>query len=358
MVFKKLINMVKSVTHKGVSIIPKNIETINLLSKFSSTKIPTVKIKINDSIILDRNDKLTYTCPNCQNEIEILVGKFLKKESENCRVCKEKDIDKRNKQSEYIKKSFKEFNRVVGKNRDIIKFGDLTTEQLIELSDKLFSEESLEFKSDYIKKTISENEFNSIRQFIIKIGGIDIVDNDDIKYFRFIKNTNQTKYSCKVLVNDRLHLLDKCEFICQMCNDKFTGRNILNKYNNGILCRDCSFSNKTFKFKYTLNINGDKVVYQSSPELKLIKHYNSMGILIKNGPRIEYNFNGKERIYKVDFEVRSNKMLIEVKDMHIWHRKEVESGKWEAKELAARKWCDENEYLFYLIHNVDVIIYQ
>jgi hypothetical protein len=34
MVFKKLINMVKSVTHKDVSIIPKNIETINLLSKF------------------------------------------------------------------------------------------------------------------------------------------------------------------------------------------------------------------------------------------------------------------------------------------------------------------------------------
>jgi hypothetical protein len=264
-------------------------------------------------------------------------------------------MDKRNKQSEYIKRSFREFNRVVGKDKGL-RFTDLTIEQLIVLSNKSFSEESSEFKSEYLNKTISESEFNSIRQFISKIDNVYISDNDDVKYFRFVKNTNQTKYSSKVLVDGKLHLLDNCEFICQVCNDKFTGRNIINKYNNGILCRDCSLSNKTFKFKYVLNIKGDKVVYQSNPELRLIQHYNSIGTLIKNGPRVKYNFNGKERIYKVDFEIQNQKMLIEVKDMHIWHKREIESGKWKAKEEAVTKWADENEYRFYLIHNVDMII--
>lgn len=295
MILEKIIKSVKSVTHKGFVMIPNEIRVVNLISKFSSTKKPSKKIEINGDVILDRTDKLTYICPNCRREIEILVGKFILKNSENCRSCKEKDLTKRTKQSEYIKKSFKEFNKVVGKQNSDLKFSKLTTNQLIDLSDSSFSNETSEFRDDYLKKTISTEEFNSIRQFISNIDGIEIDDRDKIQYYRHIKNTNQTKYSVKVLINGVFHLLDKCEFICQVCNEKFVGRNILNKYKNGILCKDCSFSNRTFKFKYTLNINGDRVVYQSNPELKLINHYNFSGNLIKNGPRIKYRFDGKDK---------------------------------------------------------------
>lgn len=64
----------------------------------------------------------------------------------------------------------------------------------------------------------------------------------------------------------------------------------------------------------------------------------------------------KIKIYKVDFEIPNQKMIIEVKGIHIWHKKELNSGKWAAKEDAARKWSQENGYLFYLIYDVDSII--
>jgi len=358
MILEKIVKTIKSVIHKGTKIFPEKIELVTILSKFSSTKKPTVKIKINDNIILDRNDKLTYECIGCHNQIEILVGKFITKESENCRTCKEKDIHKREKQSDYVKKSFQDYGKVVRTNKNILKFNELTKIQLIKLSEELFSQESLEFKSDYLDKTISEEEFNSIKLFIVKIDDENISDSTKIKYFRFIKNTNQTKYSSKVLINDKFHLLDKCEFICQLCNEKFTGRNIIDKYKNGILCKQCSFSNKTFSFKYFFNVHGEKVIYQSNPELKLLKYFNELGIIIKNGPRLRYTFDGKERIYKVDFEIPNLKKLIEVKDMHIWHKRELESGKWQAKESSAIKWSQENDYKFYLIHDVDKIINQ
>ena len=49
-------------------------------------------------------------------------------------------------------------------------------------------------------------------------------------------------------------------------------------------------------------------------------------------------------------------MLIEIKDNHIWHKRQVESGKWDAKESSAKKWCKDNNYEYYLIFKtIDII---
>jgi hypothetical protein len=51
-------------------------------------------------------------------------------------------------------------------------------------------------------------------------------------------------------------------------------------------------------------------------------------------------FNEKSRKYRVDFQI--NDCLIEIKDFHIWHRNQVESGLWQAKVDAVEKYISEN----------------
>ena len=350
-----LLNSITIVNHNGKDYYPKKAEVVSIHNKFSSSKLPTNKIKIDDEVILDRYDRLSYVCPNCQREVSILVDKFIKKETIYCRSCKELVDEKRNKQSEYITTSFNKFNRVVKKDKNINKI-KLSTQEQIKLSSDLFEKETDEFKKYYFSKTLSEEEFFSIKNCLYKIDNVKIDDNIKIDYIPAIKVSNQVKYSPKVLIDNDLHLLSDCEFICQSCDSKFRGRNIFSKYKKGVFCRDCNFSNKTFKFKYKLNINNEKVVYQSNPELKLIDHYNSNRILIQNGPKIPYNFENKERIYKVDFMIPSRKILVEVKDEHIWHKNEIKSGKWKSKENCANKWCSINDFKYYLIFNVDIFI--
>lgn len=349
-----LIKSIISVNHNGKDYYPKKVEVVSIKNKFSSSKLPSDKIKINDDIILDRYDRLTYICPSCQREVSILVDKFLKKESINCRVCKEQIDTKREKQSDYIKTSFRLFNKVQKKEKNIKK-NDSSVKQLIDVSLQLFEDEDDEFKKSYLSGILTKNEFEQIKPFINKIGSINIKD-QNIEYIPIIKVSNQVRYSPKVLIDGSLYLLSDCEFVCQSCDLEFRGRNILNKFKNGVFCRDCNFSNKVFKFKYIRNINGDRVIYQSNPELKLINYCNSNGIVIKNGPRIPYNFGGKNRIYKVDFMIESLKILVEVKDEHIWHKNEIISGKWKSKEQSANKWCDNNGFRYYLVFNVDIFI--
>lgn len=347
-----LIKYIKSFNVDGIEIpINGDIEIFYDKNKYSASNEPTLKIKMS-SQIFKRTDKLTYECPNCHTISTIFIGKFISKNSTFCMHCKEKQNYKRDTQKEYVLKSWKGFGKIVPKYKN-------KTEKvlgvIIEDSIKSFSEENDQFKKDYFKRVPTILEFNKIKNSVKSIEGNII--NKDIKYYPIVKNNNQMRYSPKVLIDGKLFLLNNCEFYCSICGDDFKGRNFKSKSNSDkILCQSCSFSNKIFKFKSILNISGDKVTYQSNPELKLIKHYNNNNIIIKNGPKIEYYLNGDKKIYKVDFEVPSNKFLIEVKGEHIWHRKEVESGKWQAKEKAAKIWCLKNGYTYHLLFNVDVLI--
>jgi hypothetical protein len=338
---------IKSVEIDGNTIINngKNIKIVEVVSKYSSVKKPTSKIEVDDKIC-KRGDRLTYCCPMCNSDSTILVGRFLSKKSKYCYKCKENNEEKRKKQSEFIIKSYADFNKVVSlKNKN--------TEEIdiIKLSEKLFESESQEFKTDYFKRNLTIDEFDKIRENIKSVNGVDIL-NKKIEYYPHIKVNNQVKYSSKIFVDNEFVLFTNCEFCCEICGDDFKGRNLKKKINK-ILCPSCNFSNKVFKFKSTPNIKGEKVVYQSNPELKLINFLNDNNILIKNGPKIEYIFKGNKKIYKVDFEIPIFKHLIEIKGNHIWHKEQVDSGKWEAKESSAIRWCNLNSYSYKLIFNVD-----
>jgi hypothetical protein len=67
-----------------------------------------------------------------------------------------------------------------------------------------------------------------------------------------------------------------------------------------------------------------------------------MGLLINNGPKIKYSFNNKELNYRVDF-IYGN-ILIEIKDNHIWHKNDIKSGKWNAKETAVNELIKQGIY--------------
>jgi len=336
---------IKSVEIDGETIINdgENLKIVEVISKYSSVKKPTIKIKINDKIC-KRDDRLTYSCPMCNLLSNISVGKFISKKTKYCYKCKENDEEKRKNHSDFIIKSYAKFNKVKSKDKSL----DL---DIIKLSEKLFENENQDFKKDYFNRNLTIEEFNKIKENIKSVNGYNIL-NKKIEYYPYIKVNNQMKYSSKILMDNKFILVTNCEFCCEICGDDFKGRNLKKKIET-ILCSSCNFSNKVFKFKSTLNINGEKVVYQSKPELNLINILNDNNILIKNGPKIEYKFKEDKKLYKVDFEIPSFKHLIEVKGNHIWHRDQVESGKWEAKEESAKKWCILNNYIYKLVFDVN-----
>ena len=63
---------------------------------------------------------------------------------------------------------------------------------------------------------------------------------------------------------------------------------------------------------------------------------------------IEYFFENNAHKYKVDFELPTDKLLLEIKDNHIWHKNQVASGKFSKKEECAKKWCVEHNYKYIL----------
>jgi len=64
-------------------------------------------------------------------------------------------------------------------------------------------------------------------------------------------------------------------------------------------------------------------------------------LVVNNGPNVDYVFHNKERKYKVDFQI--DNILIEIKDFHIWHRNQVESGLWDEKVKAVNQFILDNK---------------
>lgn len=61
-----------------------------------------------------------------------------------------------------------------------------------------------------------------------------------------------------------------------------------------------------------------------------------------------------ERTYITDFYLPQYKMIIELKDNHIWHKNQVKSGKWERKEEAANEYAKANDCKYILLFPTDI----
>jgi hypothetical protein len=81
-------------------------------------------------------------------------------------------------------------------------------------------------------------------------------------------------------------------------------------------------------------------MYQSKLEKKFVEWCNEKQLIVRNGPSIPYVFEEKSRVYRVDFQIADT--LIEIKDFHIWHRNQIESGLWQTKIDAVNNYISEH----------------
>jgi hypothetical protein len=89
------------------------------------------------------------------------------------------------------------------------------------------------------------------------------------------------------------------------------------------------------------------VVVQSRFEIQFVEEQLSQGFVIKNGPRLNYVFDGKVHSYFVDFIVCSSEgvRLVEVKGRHKWYLDELQTGRLLAKVCAAQTYSRQHGYL-------------
>ena len=82
---------------------------------------------------------------------------------------------------------------------------------------------------------------------------------------------------------------------------------------------------------------------------KLIVFCNDNDIVVQNGDVVHYTWHGKELKYIIDFKLPQQKLLLELKDNHVWHREQVKSGKYGCKVAAARAWAVALGFTYHVV---------
>lgn len=327
-------NAIISITNKTTKEdLTSNPRELLILSHKYST--PSVRIKINNMLITRNNSLIvSYRCLTCNIVNSITLNLFIRKVNKQvqcCDACKNSDPLKRGR---IISHETKWSDKLLG-------------ERIIE-SRNMFEEEDDTFKEMYFLRHMTHMEFNRIKDSIVSIGNRKIVDLSGWEYLPTYRVFNQMKYT-PVLVNVETNTFIKpyyIEWICSSCDTHFINRDLeIQKNRHKILCKDCGFTNKTFKIR-TTNTPWGKVRYQSSLEHRFIQWCIEKHIIITNGPVVEYTWKDKLHKYRIDFQLPEYQRLVELKDNHIWHKTQILNGKWGAKELAAISWCDANGWRY------------
>lgn len=324
-------------------------------SKYSNTKTPIYKLVI-DGIAISRNNSyvVRYRCITCNIESEITLNLFIRKFNRNiirCDACKNKDQLKCSQHRDFMKQ-----------NASLIVSGNYTdakqpikekgVDEHITMSQTEWDTEDDEFKQSYFSRNLTQDEFDRIRSKIISINNGKFMDIESWDYCPYYRVYNQTRYA-PMLVHRVDKLIEKplyLKYKCDNCDSEFTHRDlkvVKNKYK--ILCQTCSLTNRAFQLRKKTLKNGDTILWQSVPERRFIEWCETHDIPITNGPKLPYIFRDSVHIYRVDFELPIQRMLVEIKDNHCWHQAEVTSGKYAAKETSAKEWATTNNYTYHVI---------
>jgi hypothetical protein len=329
-------------------------------SLYSNTKVPIYKLVINTKPISRNNTYLVkYKCLTCSIIQEITLNLFIRKihkQIVRCDACKNKDSEKCQNQSKFMKDNYVKIKDMVYEtNHKPVKSVSIT-EQL-QNSESDWNNETAEFKDNYFKKHLTAEEFNNIKRHIISFGNDKLCNLIEWTYFPFYRIYNQTRYT-PMLINLKESSIEKpnyCKFLCENCECTFIHRDLfILKDRHKIFCQTCLLTNKTFKIRSLKLKDGTKILWQSVPERRFISWCVENNIKIQNGPSIEYIFQDKTHVYRVDFQLPELRMLIEIKDNHCWHKAQVLSGKFLKKETAAIKWGQENSYTFHVVYPKNV----
>lgn len=315
-------------------------------SKYSFTKENIWHVIIN-GIKLKKSSEYTigYNCIHCNSKNYISTTSFLRKIRNNNDYCRNCRIEKLN--SDEIKELRNNIDRSNIKEEKV----KLSYEEIHNLSINEFNSQPDIFKNAYLLNHLSEEDYERLKPKIKSYSNGSLNKIEDYDFWSIYKVNNQMKYSSVLYdrINKTIFKANQPIIKCDNCTKEWRAKS-LDKLKNcyKALCPDCSLCNKIFKIRSTKNILNENILYQSKLEMKFIEWCESINVIIKNGPNINYNFDNKDRIYKVDFMI--NDILIEIKDNHIWHKNELETGKFNAKRSAAEKYITDNKLKkYYLI---------
>lgn len=309
-------------------------------SKYSNLNSGVYTLFLHDVRLNPKEYKVKYKCL-CGYINTIHLVKFIKKRTNKCPKCKESE-EKSSKHSFMLKNKL--YLPKVHKTTNI--------DEIIEESKEKFQLENKTFIDEYYTKNITIDEFNLIKDKIHSINGVNINDGE-IKFEPFLMTNNQTKYSQYIIKDGNKILLSNVKFMCDNCGEIFnTSRRIKTKVNNvKIMCSKCTFCNKTFKLRSYITSFNDRITYQSNLELNFINICEKNNIRILDGGLIPYTFKDKTHKYRIDFFLPEYNIMVEIKDNHIWHKNQVKSGKWLAKESSAYDFCNKNDLTYKIIFN-------
>ena len=348
-----------------------------IVHKYSNTKAPLYRFFLNknsvdnftefEENIITRNNhyNITYKCIKCDSIHKVALNNILRKINNNitnCKICKEYEALKRNNQSIKLKTHY--YNIKNNINQDIRHQDKIEIKLLDKLNDdkEKFDNYDSEFKENYFRRNMDNKEFEYIRKKIITIQNKKFLMNDDFIYYPCVSISNQTRF-CPYLYsksNNNIEKLVNLEFKCENCSNVFISKD-LHSHKNKIkaLCKDCNLTNNIFKIRSFKNLANESICYQSKFELKFIRYCNENKILLINGPKISYNRANSNKLhsYRVDFAIPKLKLLIEIKDNHIWHRDQVSSGKWEEKVKGVDNFLKNKDIYKDVIYEKYIIIF-
>ena len=184
----------------------------------------------------------------------------------------------------------------------------------------------------------------------------------DFIYYPCVSISNQTRFLPYLYskINNNIEKIVNIEFKCENCGNIFISKD-LHSHKNRIkaLCKDCNLTNNIYKIRTFKNLSNETICYQSKFELKFIRYCNENKIFLINGPKILYNManSNKQHSYRVDFAIPKLKLLIEIKDNHIWHRDQINSGKWDQKLAGVNMFLENKHEYKNVIYEKYIIIF-
>jgi hypothetical protein len=272
----------------------------------------------------------------------------MRKVNKDIRCC---DTCKNKSESQFMK----EYMSVPAgdyKKKEVKKVKDNTIEEHLVLSETEWKSEDDDFQNAYFLTHLTIAEFDRIRPKIIDIGNGKLTEWSGWDYHPCYRIFNQTRYT-PMLINKESNQVEKpfyISFLCDNCESKFSHRDLeIVKNKLKLLCKDCSLVNKTFRLRQLKLKNGETILWQSVYERRFIEWCEEKNIPIKNGPKIPFIFQATQRTYRVDFELPLHKKIVELKDNHCWHKDQVASGRFAAKESCAVSWAQDNGYTFHVV---------
>ena len=331
-------------TNEGVDIA--DISVKNIINMYSNTKVPVYRFHKGGVVIKKNNGYMVeYNCLECDrvrlcalNNITRKINRGITK----CPTCRELDEYKRARHSEFLR------------NPKPVRLSPvkLSLGEKLEDDKKAFEEMDTDWKELYFRRHMNEQEYKYIFPKIVSIQRGKFNKLEKFEYYPTVSISNQTRFNPYLYDRERdcVEKITDIELRCDNCDDSFISKGLYQHKNKiKVFCCECNFVNNVYKIRSYQNVRMEKVMYQSKFELKFIRLCNENKIHVVNGPRVRYTFKETDRTYKVDFYIPKLKLLVEIKDNHVWHREQVKSGKWDAKLNGVEEYIKKSNDAFVVV---------